>query len=168
MCVAHSIAPPVAHFNIVSLCLLFVIPNITGSLRLCIKPGLPACQSDALTTTLPAPRVEVWNIGTIEVGSHSTQVPSSTQKWHNIHILVVVYNAMYMGYTTLWLVFNFSSFPPWPMKIEVWPVFKLKISTGLHHYLYTILRTDKRVIATHIIVVSKHRMILHLFHEEYQ
>ena len=77
MCVAHSIAPPVAHFNIVSLCLLFVIPNITGSLRLCIKPGPPACQSDALTTTLPAPRVEVWNIGTIEVGSHSTQVPSS-------------------------------------------------------------------------------------------
>ena len=58
MCVAHSIAPPVAHFNIVSLCLLFVIPNITGSLRLCIKPGPPACQSDALTTTLPAaPRV---------------------------------------------------------------------------------------------------------------
>ena len=142
--------------------------NITGSLRLCIKPGPPACQSDALTTTLPAPRVEVWNIGTIEVGSHSTQVPSSTQKWHSIHILVVVYNAMYMGYTILWLVFNFSSFPPWPMKIEVWPVFKLKISTGLHHYLYTILRTDKRVIATHIIVVSKHRMILHLFHEEYQ
>ena len=63
MCMAHSIAPPVAHFNIVSLCLLFVIPNITGSLRLCIKPGPPACQSDALTTTLPAPRVEVWNIG---------------------------------------------------------------------------------------------------------
>ena len=167
MCVAHSIAPPVAHLNIVSLCLLFVIPNITGSLRLCIKPGPPACQSDALTTTLPAPRVEVWNIGTLEVGSHSTQVPSSTQKWHSIHILVVVYNAMYMGYTTLWLVFNFSSFPPWPMNIEVWPVFKLKISTGLHHYLYTILRTDKRVIATHIILVSKHRMILHLFHEEY-
>ena len=24
------------------------------------------------------------------------------------------------------------------MKIEVWPVFKLKISTGLHHYLDTI------------------------------
>ena len=168
MCVAHSIAPPVAHFNIVSLCLLFVIPNITGSLRLCIKPGPPACQSDALTTTLPAPRVEVWNIGTIEAGSHSTQVPSSTQKWHSIHIRVVVYNAMYMGYTTLWLVFNFSSFPPWPMKIEVWPVFKLKISTGLHHYLYTILRSDKRVIATHIILVSKHRMILHLFHDEYQ
>ena len=46
------------------------------------------------------------------------------------------------------------------MKIEVWPVFKLKISTGLHHYLDTIPRTD--------ILVSKHRMILHLFHEEYQ
>ena len=36
------------------------------------------------------------------------------------------------------------------MKIEVWPVFKLKISTGLHHYLDTIPRTDKRVIATNI------------------
>ena len=68
MCVPHSIAPPVAHFNNVSLCLLFVIPNITGSLRLCIKPGPPACQSDALTTTLPAPRVEVSNVGTFEVG----------------------------------------------------------------------------------------------------
>ena len=45
MCVPHSIAPPVAHYNNVSLCLLFVIPNITGSLRLCIKPGPPACQS---------------------------------------------------------------------------------------------------------------------------
>ena len=33
------------------------------------------------------------------------------------------------------------------MKIEVWPVFKLKISTGLHHYLDTIPRTDERVIA---------------------
>ena len=62
------------------LCLVFVIPNITGSLRLCIKPGPPACQSDVLTTTLPAPRV-------------------------------------------------------------------VKISTGLHHYLDTIPRTDERVIA---------------------
>ena len=52
------------------------------------------------------------------------------------------------------------------MKIEVWPVFKLKISTGLHHYLDTIPRTDKRVIA--INMVSKDRMILHLFLEEYQ
>ena len=150
MCVPHSIAPPVAHYNNVSLCLLFVIPNIIGSLHLCIKPGPPACQSDALTTTLPGPRVEVWNVGTIEVGSHSTSVPNSTRKWHSIHILVVVYNAMYMAYTTLWLVFNFSSFPPWPMKIEVWPVFKLNISTGLHHYLDTIPRTDKRVIAINI------------------
>ena len=33
------------------------------------------------------------------------------------------------------------------MKIEVWPVFKLKISTGLHRYLDTIPRTDERVIA---------------------
>ena len=36
------------------------------------------------------------------------------------------------------------------MKIEVWPVFKLKISTGLHHYLDTIPRTDERVIAKNI------------------
>ena len=58
MCVAHNIAPPAAQFNNVSLCLLVFIPNITGLLRLGIKPGPPACQSDALTTTLPAaPRV---------------------------------------------------------------------------------------------------------------
>ena len=52
------------------------------------------------------------------------------------------------------------------MKIEVWPVFKLKISTGLHHYLDTIPRTDERVIA--INNGLKDRMILHLFLEEYQ
>ena len=34
------------------------------------------------------------------------------------------------------------------MKIEVWSVFKLKISTGLHQYLDIILRTDERVVAT--------------------
>ena len=38
-------------------CLVVFIPNITGLLRLCIKPGPPACQTDALTTTLSAPRV---------------------------------------------------------------------------------------------------------------
>ena len=48
MCVAHSIAPPAAHLNNVGLCLLVFIPNITG---MQIKPGPPACQSDALTTT---------------------------------------------------------------------------------------------------------------------
>ena len=37
MCVAHSIAPPAAQFNKVSLCLLVVIANLTGSLRLGIK-----------------------------------------------------------------------------------------------------------------------------------
>ena len=57
MCVAHSITPPAAQFNNVSLCLLVFIANITRLLRLGIKPGPPACQSDALTTTLPAPRV---------------------------------------------------------------------------------------------------------------
>ena len=36
------------------------------------------------------------------------------------------------------------------MKIEVWPVFKLKISTGLHHYLDTTPRTGERVIAINI------------------
>ena len=36
------------------------------------------------------------------------------------------------------------------MKIEIWPVFKLIISTGLHHYLDTIPRTDKRMIAINI------------------
>ena len=57
MCVAHSIAPPAAQFKNVSICLLIYTPNITRLLRLGIKPGPPACQSDALTTTLPAPRV---------------------------------------------------------------------------------------------------------------
>ena len=52
------------------------------------------------------------------------------------------------------------------MKIEIWPVFKLIISTGLHHYLDTIPRTDKRMIAINI--GFKDRMILHLFLEEYQ
>ena len=57
MCVADSIAPPAAQFNNVSLCLLMYKSNITRLLRLGIKPGPPTCQSDALTTTLPAPRV---------------------------------------------------------------------------------------------------------------
>ena len=57
MCVAHSITPPAAQFNNVSLCLLVFIANISGWLRLGIKPGPPVCQSDALTTTLPSPRV---------------------------------------------------------------------------------------------------------------
>ena len=55
--VAHSIAPPAAQLNNVSLCLLVFIPNLIGLLRLGINPGPPACQSDALTTTLSAPRV---------------------------------------------------------------------------------------------------------------
>ena len=38
-------------------CLVVFISNITALLRLCIKPGPPACQSDALTTTQSAPRV---------------------------------------------------------------------------------------------------------------
>ena len=57
MCVAHTIAPPAALFNKVSLCLLVFIPNISDLLRLGIKPWPPEFQSDALTTTLPAPRV---------------------------------------------------------------------------------------------------------------
>ena len=36
------------------------------------------------------------------------------------------------------------------MKLEVWPVFKLKISTILRHYIHTFLRTDERVIPTNI------------------
>ena len=57
MCVAHSIAPLAAQFNNVSLGILVFISNISGLLRLGIKPGPPAWQSDALTTTLHAPRV---------------------------------------------------------------------------------------------------------------
>ena len=52
------------------------------------------------------------------------------------------------------------------MKIEVWPVFKLKISTGLHHYLDTIPRTDKRVIAINIGLKRSNDLALVL--EEYQ
>ena len=39
MCVAHSIAPPAAKFTNVSLCLLVVIPNVSGLMCLGIKPG---------------------------------------------------------------------------------------------------------------------------------
>ena len=52
------------------------------------------------------------------------------------------------------------------MKIEVWPVFKLKISTGRHHYLDTIPRTGERVIAINIGLKTSNDLAL--FHEEYQ
>ena len=79
MCVAHSIAPPAAPFNNVSLCRLVFIPNITCLLRLGIKSGPPAFQSDALATTLPARRVlKFEKVGTIAVGSHYTYVPNSS------------------------------------------------------------------------------------------
>ena len=64
------------------------------------------------------------------MGSHTTQVPSSCRKLHSIHILVLLHNTANMAPTTLRLVFNFSSFPPRPMHIEVWLIFKLKISTA--------------------------------------
>ena len=67
------------------------------------------------------------------MGSHSTQVPSSCLKLHSIHIVVLLHNASNMASTTLRLVFNFSSFPPRPMQIEVWLIFKLKISTADLH-----------------------------------
>ena len=60
-------------------------------------------------------------------------MPNSSRKLHSIHILVLVHNSMYMAHTTLRLVFNFSSFPSTPMKIEVWPIFKLKMSTADFH-----------------------------------
>ena len=46
MCVANSIAPPAAQFNNVSLRLLAFKPNIKRLLRLGIKHGPPAYQSD--------------------------------------------------------------------------------------------------------------------------
>ena len=74
------------------------------------------------------------------MGSHSTYVPNSILKSeiaqssrHTNDILVLVHNAMYMAHTTLRLVFNLSSFPLRPTKIEVWPIFKLKISTADLH-----------------------------------
>ena len=122
---AYGIAPPPAHFNHISLCLLVVIHTITGLLRLGVKPRPPACQSDALTTTQPAPSVLKGFLGTIEVGSHSTPVSNSSRKLPSIHIIVLVHKEMYRAHTTFRLVFNFSSFPHRPMKIAVWPVFKL-------------------------------------------
>ena len=67
------------------------------------------------------------------MGSHSTYLPNSSLKLHSNDILVLVHNTMYMAHTTLRLVFNLSSFPLRPMKIEVWPIFKLKISTADLH-----------------------------------
>ena len=61
------------------------------------------------------------------MGSHSTYVPNSSRKLHSNDIIVLVHNAMYMAHTTLRLVFNLSSFPLRPMKIEVWPIFKFKL-----------------------------------------
>ena len=40
------------------------------------------------------------------------------------------------------------------MKIEVWPVFKLKISTGLHHYLDTIPRTSRNILDERVIAIN--------------
>ena len=62
--------------------------------------------------------------------SDSTQMSNSSRKLHSIHILVLVHNATH---NTFRLVFNFSSFPPRPMNIEVWPIFKLKMSTADLH-----------------------------------
>ena len=53
-----------------------------------------------------------------------TQVPNSNRKLHSIHSLV---------HTALRVGFKFSSFPPRPMKIELWPRFKLKRSTADRH-----------------------------------
>ena len=67
------------------------------------------------------------------MGSHSTYLPNSSLKLHSNDILVLVHNTTYMAHTTLRLVFNLSSFPLRPMKIEVWPIFKLKIITADLH-----------------------------------
>ena len=58
---------------------------------------------------------------------------NSSRKLHSIHVLVLVHNVMYMAHTTVRLVFNFSTFPSRPMKVEVCPIFKLKISTADLH-----------------------------------
>ena len=62
MCVACSIARPAAQFNDVSLCPLAFIPNISGLLRPGIKPGPPACQSGAPSTTLSGPLLITFEI----------------------------------------------------------------------------------------------------------
>ena len=62
---------------------------------------------------------------------------NSSRKLNSIHILVLVHNAMYMAHTTVRLVFNFSSFTSRPMKTEVWPIFKLQMSTADLHNIYS-------------------------------
>jgi hypothetical protein len=48
------------------------------------------------------------------------------------------------------IIFQFLKLSTLAYENKVWPVFKLKIITGLLHYLDTIPRTDKRVIAINI------------------
>ena len=65
-------------FNNVRLSPLIFRPNISGQLRSrVLKP---------LHYPTRASRNEVSNVGGIEVGLHSTQVPNSCRKWNNIFI----------------------------------------------------------------------------------
>ena len=85
--------------------------------------GLPVWCANHYATR--ASRNELSNVGAIEVGFHSTQVPKSCRKWHRIHILVLSHSLLYMAQATLRWVGNLSSFPPMPLQIEFWAVSNL-------------------------------------------
>ena len=72
-----------------------------------------------------ASRYEVSNVGTIEGGLQSTNVPNSGRKWHRIHILVLIHSPLYLAPGTLRRIVDVSSFPPMRVQIEVWAVSNL-------------------------------------------
>ena len=86
-------------FNNVILSPLIFRPNISGLLRpRVLKP---------LHYPTRASRNEVSNVGAIEVGLHSTQVPNSCRKWNRIFIYLFSFtvHCIWYVYTTLrWVV----------------------------------------------------------------
>ena len=112
---AWRIAP--IRFNNVRLSPLICIQNISGLLRPRILKPLH----------FRASRNEVSNVGTIEVGLHTTQVPNSTRNETELS-----YSCSHSQYTVCgafhsWMsCLNVSnSFPPMPRQIEVWAAYNL-------------------------------------------
>ena len=65
-----------------------------------IKPGSRfASWMRATHYTTRASRNECSTVGACSL--HATQVPNSCRKWHNIYILVLIHNPLYMSHTTL-------------------------------------------------------------------
>ena len=85
-----------------------------------LRPG----QSNVL---IRASYNEVSNVGTIEVGSYSTQGPNTCGKTHIIHILVLIHSPHYTWRLPLFDQLSISkAFHQWPLKKEVWEVSNLK------------------------------------------